>query len=368
MGSSLLTLFLMMGVPAGRTAVTIAHIMFCISFVVVTVKARVATLDPRLEEAAADLGANPVPDVPAGHLPAGGPRHRRRRAAGVLAQLRRLHHHQLQREPELDHVPDVRLGCRAARCTGAGQRHRHDHVPHRAVRRRHGPGLPEPSRPRRGLTTESTSRYPVHVLMVGAGGVGDAVARIAAERPFFDAWVVGRLRPRPAPSAPSTRSPRAHEGETRFRAAQVDASDAGAVAALAREAGATHVFNAVDPRFVLPIFDGRARRRCRLPRHGDEPVEPAPERARTRKVGRQARRRPVRAGGGVGGRRPPRPRRHRRRARALRRVRPLRGRPPVQRRSTSSAPATAPTSSSATRTATRSSRPASRSGRPSRSA
>ncbi len=58
MGSSLLTLFLMMGVPAGALAVTVAHIMFCISFVVVAVKARVATLDPRLEEAAADLGAN----------------------------------------------------------------------------------------------------------------------------------------------------------------------------------------------------------------------------------------------------------------------------------------------------------------------
>src|SRR6476661_4331835 len=58
MGSSLLTLFLMMGVPAGRTAILIAHIMFCVSFVVVAVKARVATLDPRLEEAAADLGAN----------------------------------------------------------------------------------------------------------------------------------------------------------------------------------------------------------------------------------------------------------------------------------------------------------------------
>jgi spermidine/putrescine transport system permease protein len=58
MGSSLLTLFLMMGLPAGGLAITIAHIMFCISFVVVAVKARVATLDPRLEEAAADLGAN----------------------------------------------------------------------------------------------------------------------------------------------------------------------------------------------------------------------------------------------------------------------------------------------------------------------
>lgn len=60
MGSSLLTLFLMMGIPAGGLAITIAHIMFCISFVVVAVKARVATLDPRLEEAAADLGANPA--------------------------------------------------------------------------------------------------------------------------------------------------------------------------------------------------------------------------------------------------------------------------------------------------------------------
>ncbi|HEX6055696.1 MAG TPA: ABC transporter permease [Intrasporangium sp.] len=59
MGSSLLTLFLMLGLPTGPTAILIAHIMFCISFVVVAVKARVATLDPRLEEAAADLGATP---------------------------------------------------------------------------------------------------------------------------------------------------------------------------------------------------------------------------------------------------------------------------------------------------------------------
>lgn len=60
MGSSLLTLFLMMGLPPGSLAITIAHIMFCVSFVVVAVKARVATLDPKLEEAAADLGANPL--------------------------------------------------------------------------------------------------------------------------------------------------------------------------------------------------------------------------------------------------------------------------------------------------------------------
>ncbi len=60
MGSSLLTLFLMLGLPSGSLAILIAHIMFCISYVVVAVKARVATLDPRLEEAAADLGATPL--------------------------------------------------------------------------------------------------------------------------------------------------------------------------------------------------------------------------------------------------------------------------------------------------------------------
>ena len=60
MGSSLLALFLNIGMSTGRTAILIAHIMFCLSFVVVAVKARVATLDPRLEEAAADLGSTPV--------------------------------------------------------------------------------------------------------------------------------------------------------------------------------------------------------------------------------------------------------------------------------------------------------------------
>jgi spermidine/putrescine transport system permease protein len=58
MGSSLLTLFIALGIPTGRTTILIAHIMFCLSFVVVTVKARIASLDPRLEQAAADLFAN----------------------------------------------------------------------------------------------------------------------------------------------------------------------------------------------------------------------------------------------------------------------------------------------------------------------
>jgi spermidine/putrescine transport system permease protein len=58
MGSSLLTLFVGIALPLGAFTIFIAHVMFCISFVVVTVKARIAGLDPRLEQAAMDLYAN----------------------------------------------------------------------------------------------------------------------------------------------------------------------------------------------------------------------------------------------------------------------------------------------------------------------
>lgn len=58
LGASLLALFLTMGLPLGFTTIAIAHVMFCISFVVVTVKSRLQGMDPRLEEAAADLYAN----------------------------------------------------------------------------------------------------------------------------------------------------------------------------------------------------------------------------------------------------------------------------------------------------------------------
>jgi spermidine/putrescine transport system permease protein len=58
MGSSLLTLFLNFGVPLGFRTILLAHIMFNISYVVVTVKARLVGFDRHLEEAAMDLGAN----------------------------------------------------------------------------------------------------------------------------------------------------------------------------------------------------------------------------------------------------------------------------------------------------------------------
>lgn len=58
LGASLLTMFVNLGINTSMFTAIIAHVMFCISFVVVTVKARVASLDPRLEQAAMDLYAN----------------------------------------------------------------------------------------------------------------------------------------------------------------------------------------------------------------------------------------------------------------------------------------------------------------------
>jgi spermidine/putrescine transport system permease protein len=58
LGASLLALFLNLGITLGFNTIVIAHVMFCISFVVVTVKARIAGLDPRLEQAAMDLYAD----------------------------------------------------------------------------------------------------------------------------------------------------------------------------------------------------------------------------------------------------------------------------------------------------------------------
>ncbi|MDQ1485687.1 MAG: spermidine/putrescine transport system permease protein [Actinomycetota bacterium] len=58
MGSSLAALFVNLKTNGGFWPIVIAHVMFCLSFVVVTVKARIAGLDPRLEQAAMDLYAN----------------------------------------------------------------------------------------------------------------------------------------------------------------------------------------------------------------------------------------------------------------------------------------------------------------------
>ncbi|MCF8550191.1 MAG: ABC transporter permease [Pontimonas sp.] len=60
LGAGLAAQFLTAGVEKGLGTVILAHTMFCVSFVVVTVRARVATLDPALEEAGRDLYASPA--------------------------------------------------------------------------------------------------------------------------------------------------------------------------------------------------------------------------------------------------------------------------------------------------------------------
>ncbi|GAA0581053.1 saccharopine dehydrogenase C-terminal domain-containing protein [Paractinoplanes ferrugineus] len=90
----------------------------------------------------------------------------------------------------------------------------------------------------------------MRVLVVGAGGVGSAAAGIACRRDFFTRYVVADYE--------LARANRVVDSvaDDRFVAARIDASDAGAVAELCRAHGITHVLNAVDPRFVLPVFEG----------------------------------------------------------------------------------------------------------------
>src|SRR4051794_5875686 len=90
----------------------------------------------------------------------------------------------------------------------------------------------------------------MRILLVGAGGVGSAFTAIATRRDFFERCVVTDYD--------ESRSQRAVKAldDDRFIAATVDASDAASVEALVREHGITHVMNAVDPRFVMPVFEG----------------------------------------------------------------------------------------------------------------
>ena len=91
----------------------------------------------------------------------------------------------------------------------------------------------------------------MRVLMVGAGGVGTAITRIAARRSFFEHMVVADYDPTRAESAVAGLG----EGGRRFTAARLDASDSAAVRAALAEYRCDVLLNATDPRFVLPLFD-----------------------------------------------------------------------------------------------------------------
>ncbi|MEN3534221.1 saccharopine dehydrogenase C-terminal domain-containing protein [Microbispora sp. ZYX-F-249] len=90
----------------------------------------------------------------------------------------------------------------------------------------------------------------MRVLLVGAGGVGTAITRIAARRSFFDHMVVTDYDLSRAEAAVAALG----EAGARFSARRVDASDEAAVAALLAEHRCDVLLNATDPRFVMPLF------------------------------------------------------------------------------------------------------------------
>jgi saccharopine dehydrogenase (NAD+, L-lysine forming) len=88
----------------------------------------------------------------------------------------------------------------------------------------------------------------VRILVIGAGGVGAAAAAVAARRDFFERMVLADVDGGRARAAVD------RTGDPRFAAASVDASDAAAIAELARAEQADVILNAVDPRFNPAIF------------------------------------------------------------------------------------------------------------------
>jgi saccharopine dehydrogenase (NAD+, L-lysine-forming) len=90
----------------------------------------------------------------------------------------------------------------------------------------------------------------VRILIIGSGGVGSAAATIAVRRGFFSRLVLADYELARAQAVVD------RLGDARFTAARIDASSAESVEQLCRAEGITHVLNAVDPRFVLPVFEG----------------------------------------------------------------------------------------------------------------
>lgn len=88
----------------------------------------------------------------------------------------------------------------------------------------------------------------MRILLVGAGGVGSAFAKIAARRDFVDHLVVGDIDAARAGVAAGYFSSSA-------LGIQLDASSQAAVQAALRDHGCDVLMNAADPRFVMPLFD-----------------------------------------------------------------------------------------------------------------
>ena len=90
----------------------------------------------------------------------------------------------------------------------------------------------------------------MRILLIGAGGVGSAIAAIAARRDFFEAMVVADHDPARAEKVIAQVG-----GDQRFTAiGSLDAGDQHAVAGVLAEHRCDVLVNAVDPRFVMPLF------------------------------------------------------------------------------------------------------------------
>jgi saccharopine dehydrogenase-like NADP-dependent oxidoreductase len=97
----------------------------------------------------------------------------------------------------------------------------------------------------------------MRILVIGAGGVGTAVAAIARRRGFFERMVLADLSPERAQAAIAGAG-----GDDRFAAATLDASDPDAIVALARAERADAILNACDPWLNPPIFAAAGRAGC----------------------------------------------------------------------------------------------------------
>jgi saccharopine dehydrogenase-like NADP-dependent oxidoreductase len=96
----------------------------------------------------------------------------------------------------------------------------------------------------------------MRILLVGAGGVGNAIAKIAARRTFFETMIVCDYDLARAEATIAWIEAKHGPQGDRFVAAKIDASDPDDVTAVAKAHGVTHVMNAVEPKFVPTIFAG----------------------------------------------------------------------------------------------------------------
>jgi saccharopine dehydrogenase (NAD+, L-lysine forming) len=112
----------------------------------------------------------------------------------------------------------------------------------------------------------------MRVLVVGAGGVGSALAAVAARRSFVDTMTVSDIDPERAQAAVGPLD------DSRFESARLDASDPSAIVALARQIRADAVVNACDPRFNPPIFEAALDAGCTYLDMAMTLSEPHPER------------------------------------------------------------------------------------------